>query len=178
MTIPGRSQDDETLHFLSATLGSHMVLQRAPQQATLWGHTAPGATVTTTMARSTAYPARRHRDGDSDQAAIPQLPQVFHCTAGADGTWRQQLPAVHASTDAYTFTFASSNSTAERATIDDVLFGDVYICGGQSAACAASARSTSAVGCGLPRATRARARVRASWRALGRVSGQPRHSTA
>ena len=45
----GRSQDDEKLHFLSATLGSNMVLQRSPQQAMLWGHTAPAATVTIRM---------------------------------------------------------------------------------------------------------------------------------
>ena len=31
--IPGRNQGPEKLTFLSTTLGSHMVLQRAPQQA-------------------------------------------------------------------------------------------------------------------------------------------------
>ena len=49
-----------------------------------------------------------------------------------DGTWRQLLPAMPASRKAYDFTFSSSNSTKERASMSDVLFGDVYICGGQS----------------------------------------------
>eukprot|EP00966_Prymnesium_polylepis_P109306 2530265-Prymnesium_polylepis.1 len=103
----GRSQDDEHLNFLSATLGSHMVLQRAPQQATLWGHTAPGATVTTVMMSDTQH-------------------ETLKTTAGTDGTWRQALPPVAASKRAYNFTMASSNSSAERATLVDVLFGDVY----------------------------------------------------
>ncbi|KAL1526580.1 hypothetical protein AB1Y20_015287 [Prymnesium parvum] len=111
--IAGRSQDDEHLGFLSATLGSHMVLQRAPQHATVWGHTAPGAKVATVMMSSES----RH---------------VLATTADADGIWRQILPPVRASSTPYNFTFASSNSSAERAEMHDVLFGDVYICGGQS----------------------------------------------
>ena len=103
----GRSQDDEHLNFLSATLGSHMVLQQAPQQAILWGHTAPGAIVTTVMMSDTQH-------------------QTFKTTAGTDGTWRQALPPVTASKRAYNFTMASSNSWAERATLVDVLYGDVY----------------------------------------------------
>eukprot|EP01051_Picozoa_sp_SAG22_P001641 SAG22_NODE_67_length_22882_cov_25.671553_3_plen_267_part_00 len=116
--IPGRSQDDEKLNFLSATLGSHMVLQRAPQQAVVWGHTEPGAKVTTTM--STMASARQ-------EEVAPSLV----ATAGADGTWRQLLPATKASKTAYTLTFASSSSAAEKATMTDVLFGDVFLCGGQ-----------------------------------------------
>ena len=57
--------------------------------------------------------------------------QTFTTTAEADGTWRQKLPPVEASKTTYAFTFASSNSTAERAQMDDVLFGEVYLCGGQ-----------------------------------------------
>ena len=34
---------------LSSTLGSNMVLQRAPQQAVVWGFAAPGTAVKTTM---------------------------------------------------------------------------------------------------------------------------------
>ena len=70
---------DEKLNFLSATLGSHMVLQRAPQQAMVWGHTAPGAKVTTSMASGSGATA------------------VMATLAGADGTWRQKLPATQAS---------------------------------------------------------------------------------
>ena len=104
---------------LSATLGNHMVLQRAPQQAVVWGFTAPNATVTTTMAPSAC----------AAEAACARA--TFEAVAGADGTWRQLLPPTPALTTPYTLDFASSNSTAERATLVDVLFGDVYLCGGQ-----------------------------------------------
>lgn len=95
------------LSFLSATLGGHMVLQRAPRSATVWGHTAAGASVATTF------------DG-----------KTYTATAGADGVWRQQLPPTPASKRAYALAFRSS--AGENATLSDVLFGDVYICGGQS----------------------------------------------
>jgi len=110
----------EHLNFLSATLGSHMVLQQAPKQAVVWGHTAPGATVTTTMMMTTTM------------TQVEGRRQTFTTTAEVDGTWRQSLPPVSASKTPYSFTFASSNSTSERAQLDDVLFGEVYICGGQS----------------------------------------------
>jgi hypothetical protein len=106
------------LGLVSATLGSHMVLQRAPKQAIVWGFTAPGSTVTTTMNSSACKDAK--------------CTSTFEAIAGKDGTWRQTLPATAASKTPYTFTFASSNSTAERATLTDVVFGDVYMCGGQS----------------------------------------------
>lgn len=105
------------LNFLSATLGDHMVLQRAPQAATVWGYTAPGANVTTTF------------DGKN-----------YTSTADTDGTWRQQLPPMQASKTAYTLVFQSSHG--ERATLKDVLFGDVYICGGQSNMQFSMARNT------------------------------------
>ena len=64
--MDGRSQDDETLHFLSATLGSHMVLQRAPQTAIVWGFTSPGAITSAAPNNplSTASDTRSHRHHD------------------------------------------------------------------------------------------------------------------
>lgn len=97
-----------TKHFVSATLGSHMVLQRAPQRALLWGHTAAGATVTVTF----------------DGAALPAV------AADAEGVWRLSLPATEASRTAHTFVIQGSGG--ESATLTDVLFGDVFLCGGQS----------------------------------------------
>lgn len=111
--IPGRSQDDETLHFLAAPLGSHMVLQRDSAKVVVWGFTTPGATVNTTLSGG------------------PTHEVLFLSTRAAqDGTWRQRLPATAASMIAYTLSFVSSSG--ENASIVDVLFGDVYICGGQS----------------------------------------------
>jgi sialate O-acetylesterase len=80
-----------------------MVLQRAPQQAVVWGHTTAGATVTTTF------------DG-----------KTLTTKSGADGIWRQTLPATEASTKAHTLTF--KGVAGESASLNDVLFGDVFIC--------------------------------------------------
>jgi len=97
-------------NFLSATLGSGMVLQRAPQRAVLWGFTgnASGVVVTTKL------------DG-----------VAMTTTSDATGTWRQALPATEASVSrAHTITVTASNGM--RAALSNVLFGDVYLCGGQS----------------------------------------------
>jgi sialate O-acetylesterase len=53
-------------------------------------------------------------------------------TSTADGTsvWRAKLPPTAASAAPQTISFAAS--TGERAALKDVLFGDVYLCGGQS----------------------------------------------
>ena len=95
-------------HFVSQTLGNNMVLQRAPAQAVLWGFAGIGGTVTVTM------------DSAPPLAAVTD----------AQGFWRATLPATEASNDPHTFSIRSSNGTS--ATLSNVLFGDVYICGGQS----------------------------------------------
>lgn len=94
--------------FLSQTLGSNMVLQRAPQQAVVWGFAAAGTEVTT------QFDARKPMSTKAD----------------ADGVWRQVLPATEASGEPHTLNFKAS--TGESAQMDNVLFGDVYLCGGQS----------------------------------------------
>lgn len=94
--------------FLSSTLGSNMVLQRAPQHAVVWGCVAPGTVVTTTLDNT------RHMSS----------------TAGSDCVWRQQLPATEASASPHILSFRAS--TGETAEMRNVLFGDVYLCGGQS----------------------------------------------
>ena len=69
--MDGRSQDDETMHFLSATLGSHMVLQRAPQNAVVWGFTSPGAIPSAAAPNeppSTATVTRSH--GQHDHGSV------------------------------------------------------------------------------------------------------------
>lgn len=93
---------------LSTTLGSNMVLQRAPQSATVWGFAAAGATVKTSFA------------GNS-----------YSTTSGADGIWRQTLPPQPATLAPATLTFTSSTGEPPL-TLANVLFGDVYICSGQS----------------------------------------------
>ena len=116
--IPGRNQDDEKLSFLSATLGSHMVLQRAPQQAVLWGFTAPGSTVTTAMSSD----ACRRRTANID-ASFPSecVSQTLTTTADPKGTWRQKLPATQASKTSYTFNISSDSAMKEEITVTDVI---------------------------------------------------------
>ena len=97
-----------TRSFLSRTLGDHMVLQAAPQKAIVWGATTAGAVVTTTF------------KGVNRTA-----------TADHNGTWRQQLPPTPASyLQSHLLLFTSSSG--ETAKLQDVLFGEVFVCGGQS----------------------------------------------
>ena len=91
---------------LSNTLGDGMVLQRT-QAATVWGFGDPGVTVTTTFLGST-----------------------LQTTVGQDGVWRQALPPQKATATPTTLSFAGSDGGTAQ--LRDVLFGDVYLCGGQS----------------------------------------------
>lgn len=89
----------------SKTLSSHAVLQRAPSPALLWGWTEPGATVTLRV------------DGAVAGAAV----------ADASGAWEVSVlgdpgPPVN----------ISASAAGAEAALDDVLFGDVWLCAGQS----------------------------------------------
>jgi hypothetical protein len=109
--IPGRQQDDEKLTFLSVALGSHMVLQRAPQQALLWGFTKAGSTVTTTLTPS----------GGCETNALNTVAgcevRTLSTTADAKGTWRQKLPATPASKKTFSLSLSSSSPLNETATM-------------------------------------------------------------
>lgn len=85
-----------------------MVLQRAPQRSRIWGAAGPGVTVTVTLQPSGA----KHVT-----------------TADVNGTWRVVLPPMAASLG---HTLNVSSSSGESATLSDIAFGDVFLCGGQS----------------------------------------------
>lgn len=104
---------------LSNVFGDHMVLQRGPQPAMVFGFAPPGTSVTTTF-----------------QA------QKYTSPAGADGVWRQSLPAQPATASPQQISF--SCSTGEAFALNDVLFGDVVLCGGQSNSELGRARAESA----------------------------------
>jgi len=91
---------------LSNTLGDHMVLQRAPQQAVVWGFAASGVNVTTTFNN-----------------------QNYNSVADTTGVWRQSLPATAAG-GPYNLAFKATDGGT--GSLSDVLFGDVYIASGQS----------------------------------------------
>jgi sialate O-acetylesterase len=95
---------------LSASVGSHMVLQRDAPSTSLWGTAAPGAVVTATLSPS--------------GGAFPSSP------ADADGVWRVPLPARPASLIPSNITFSAAGEAP--IVITDVLWGDVLLCHGQS----------------------------------------------
>jgi len=116
---------------LSQTLGDHMVLQRAPAAAVVWGFAPAGTTVKTLFGGTT-----------------------YSSTAGADTVWRQALPPTPASAAGATIAFTAS--TGETATLADVLFGDVYVCGGQSNQVFSLGATTNASSAELARARRSK----------------------
>lgn len=92
---------------LSNVLGHGMVLQREPQQAIVWGFGQPGLIIRVTM------------------------PGVNMTTSvAAEGIWRQALPPQPASHTPTTIVFHGSDGG--QADLRNVLFGDVFLCGGQS----------------------------------------------
>ena len=91
---------------LNNLFSNNMVLQRAPQQAAMWGYGEPGRTVTVRL-------------DDKDVAST---------TVSDSGEWSVQLPATDASLDR-SITASDGNTTL---TLRNVAFGDVYLCSGQS----------------------------------------------
>lgn len=88
----------------AAIFGDHAVLQRGEPLA-VWGTATPGQRVTVSLA------------GQSGEA-----------NAGANGRWRLSLPAIPAG-GPHTLTVTGGGAGT---TLQDIMIGDVYLCGGQS----------------------------------------------
>ena len=99
--------------------GSHMVLKGAPSQAIVWGWATPGAEVTVTL------------DAQVDAGEGPPA-AAQNTTTGGDGVWRVRLPAVDPGPTPYTVRAAAAGPGAPVAVLTDVLFGEVWLVGGQS----------------------------------------------
>jgi len=97
---------------LSPVFSSHMVLQRAPRRAAVFG--AANATV----------------PGDLVSVSLSGVGS-WQATADAAGSWSVELPAQAASTVGATLV-ATSNATGRSVTLEDVVFGEVWVCAGQS----------------------------------------------
>ena len=95
---------------LANYFGDHMVLQRGPQQAVLWG--------------------TADTEGDTVTAIVTgQGSQNAHVTTTVThGAWKVKLPA---QTSKGPFVISVSSSDG-HVTLHDVLFGDVWLCSGQS----------------------------------------------
>ena len=94
---------------LSNTFGDHLVLQRQPAAAMLFGFADVGTTVKTVFSGTT-----------------------YTSTADATGVWRQALPPQPATQGSSGVSITFSCSSGEKFALADVLFGEVVVCGGQS----------------------------------------------
>ncbi|KAK8795734.1 hypothetical protein WA158_000390 [Blastocystis sp. Blastoise] len=93
---------------LSPAIGSHMVLQRAPNHASIYGSTDVDDTVTVTF---------------KDEEIVAKIEE--------NGLWRALLPAVEADNVEYKIKVASKKFNKEIV-LEDIVFGDVWLCSGQS----------------------------------------------
>jgi sialate O-acetylesterase len=108
LVILGLFTTSFALPFLASSLGSNMVLQR-DQQARLWGWTSkPGQEVTVFFNN-----------------------QKFVATSDStNGYWVVKLPSMKGSFSAYTIVINSTSGDSR--VLSNVVFGDVFLCGGQS----------------------------------------------
>jgi hypothetical protein len=100
------------LPLLARVFGSHMVLQREPLQARIFGRAQPGAGLAVTVT-----------------PALPDGSGPITTEADAAGNWACLLPATAAG-GGYNITVVAAGGGRE--TLTDVLFGDVAVCSGQS----------------------------------------------
>ncbi|KAK8810493.1 hypothetical protein WA158_007068 [Blastocystis sp. Blastoise] len=93
---------------ISNTLGSHMVLQRAPNRASIYGSC------------------------DVDDEIVVELKRMnYTALVDENGLWRALLPPTEADDIPYTI-YVYSRKTNTMISLEDVLFGDVWFCSGQS----------------------------------------------
>ncbi|CAL8360884.1 unnamed protein product [Merluccius merluccius] len=104
------SNCEENLTFASY-YGHHMVLQKSPDRAVVWGYGAEGEQVKVTLS------------GPGPQTTPP--------VTVTQGIWKVTLDPVEAG-GPYSVMATMNNLTV---TLTDVLFGDVWLCGGQSNMC-------------------------------------------
>ena len=103
---------------LATLIDSHMVLQRAPAAARLWGWATPSTNVTATLFKNHHHHHHHHR-----------YQTVSFAIADANsGAWTIELPPQKASTGNQ---IRISNGMSDIY-LQDVAFGDVYLCSGQS----------------------------------------------
>ncbi|XP_070190149.1 sialate O-acetylesterase-like [Littorina saxatilis] len=93
---------------LASYYRDHMVLQRGPQQAVLWGNA--------------------DTEGDTVTAQVIGQGSAVNTTV-QNGNWKLKLPAIK---DPGPFVVNVISGDGGHVTLNDVLFGDVWFCSGQS----------------------------------------------
>lgn len=112
---------DVNFTFIHRVFGSHMVLQQQPAQATIWGYSKGGAGVRVKLSM------QGYQRITGAYANATELNTVS--TAG--GLWKIKLPKTKGSLD-WRYKMRVSSSYGESQLLEDVVFGEVYYCGGQS----------------------------------------------
>ena len=122
---PTRDTADMNPSF-AASYGSHMVLQQAPARAVVWGFAPVAALhITLTLASSVgtvaSIDARLARHNATARVWLAKLPPIA-ATRGVDGR-----------ATAYSLTVQdNARASGPTSTISDVVFGEVWVCSGQS----------------------------------------------
>ena len=95
-----------------------MVLQQLPSPTVLWGFAPPGATV--------------HVQRAVGSAGTPAATGTN--TSDSDGVWWIALPGLQAGNETFAFSgnASSSGQTLTLDALEDVVYGDVWLCSGQS----------------------------------------------
>ncbi|XP_048239870.1 sialate O-acetylesterase-like isoform X2 [Haliotis rufescens] len=107
-TLPGLTKPFAFASYYS----SHMVLQKAPKRATIWGYAANiGERIIIKVSERGTYTTKVYLD------------PLYNY-----GVWKLKLPA-ESSAGPFTITAISREKTI---TLTDVMFGDVWVCSGQS----------------------------------------------
>ena len=96
-----------------------MVLQRAPQRAIVWGYTDTFNTPITLTMNNNVYETTSSSIASAD-SANGSIWSVTLDAQTAEGPFQVQV------------THSLANGTLETITLNDVLFGDVWVCSGQS----------------------------------------------
>ena len=134
-TIPRNAAAPAPFRFALA-YGDHMVLQAAPKQANVWGYGPAGATVTVTLTKAATQAALASSADTAPQTQTQTQTTTTTlytgvATVGDDGSWQHALPATAAGSEPHRVAAALS-SWHEAIALQDVLFGRVWVCGGQS----------------------------------------------
>lgn len=112
---------DGSVHGIESSLAlptfwdSHMVLQREPMAANIWGWAAPGTNVSVSI----------HFGGRI--VGVGKAASIFSITDG-EGLWSVDIPPQRAGSG-YAIHVSDGSKNIE---LEDVAFGDVYLCSGQS----------------------------------------------
>lgn len=127
----------------SSYYGDHMVLQKAPAKAVVWGFGQTGAVVVVSLSEPHKVSASsalvvNGKNQLHDSYHFKPVWLTFLCERiqnsdsvfNVSGIWRTTLNPVEAG-GPYNLT-AFQNTTKSSITLTDVLFGDIWICSGQS----------------------------------------------